>query len=128
MSLITPAQVIDYTDFDVVKERDTAKIEKDILQAEADIFEEAGHDFSDEIYESIPDKAELALIKVAEYYALINSDESIAKGIKSEKLEGYSYTLADGTVIKKPAIHNLIKPYIKKYDTTGNLNFRMRAL
>jgi len=125
--LITPADLIAYTVFDVVKERPEPLLQQDILEAEVEIERIVGHDFSS--YNPLPDKAKLALLKMAQFFALINSDESITKGIKSEKIGDYSYTLSDGQSIKKPDVYHLLKEYIiPGYVQDGSVNFRMRAL
>ena len=127
-ALITPEQVIAYTEFDAVKAREPAKLESDILQAEIELFSKAGHKFSDSQYIPIPDAVQLAVIKLTEYYALVNSDESMAKGYTSERLGDYSYTLSNGTNISKPSIDLLIADYVLKAAPKRPVSFRMRAL
>ncbi|ANB57379.1 hypothetical protein GFC29_3123 [Anoxybacillus sp. B7M1] len=125
--LITPADLKAYSVFDVVKERPDSLLEQDIIEAEVEIESIVGHDFSE--YDPLPEKAKLALLKMAQFFALINSDESITKGIKSEKIGDYSYTLSDGQSIKKPDVYNLLKEYIKTEPSRiGSVNLRMRAL
>lgn len=128
MALITPQEIIDYTVFKKVKARPTQLLEMDILQAETEVFEEVGHDFSDPIlYPVLPPAARLALIQLAQYYALINGDESIAKGIKSESIGGYSYTLDNGQIISKASILAMLRKF-KQQPVQGNVNMRMRLL
>jgi Protein of unknown function (DUF3199) len=125
--LITPSDLKAYSVFDVVKERPDELLEQDILEAEVEIESIVGHDFSE--YDPLPEKAKLALLKMSQFFALINSDESITKGIKSEKIGDYSYTLSDGQSIKKPDVYNLLKEYITPgYVQDGSVNLRMRAL
>jgi hypothetical protein len=129
--LITPADLKAYSVFDVVKARPDTLLEQDILEAEVEIESIVGHDFSDPIFTPLPEKAKLALLKMAQFYALINSDESIVKGYKSEKIGDYSYTLDDGSVLRKPDVYGLIKEYIIEPDTpvpNESANFRMRSL
>lgn len=128
MALITPEQVIAYTDFESVKARAPSKLASDILQAETELFTKAGHRFDAPAYIPLPAPVELALIKLAEYYALVNSDESIAKGYSSERLGDYSYTLPDGRTISKPAIDLLIAEFIQKPAPKRPVSFKMRAL
>ena len=128
MALIVPQQITDYTEFEAVKERAPNKLNSDILQAETELFSKAGHRFDKPPYPPIPPEVTLALIKLAEYYALTNSDESIAKGYTSERLSDYSYTLSDGQTIKKPAIDLLIADYIQKAAPKRPVSFRMRTL
>lgn len=128
MVLITPQQVIDYTEFDDVKERVPNKLESDILQAQTELFAKVGHRFDAPEYNSLPAEVELALIKLAEYYALINSDESITKGYSSERIGDYSYTLANGTTVHRPNIDLLIAQYVQKQVAKRPVSFRIRAL
>lgn len=128
MALIKPEQVIAYTEFEAVKEREPTKLESDILQAEIELFNKAGHKFSDAKYSPLPAEVQLALIKLTEYYALVNSDESMIKGYKSESLENYSYTLSDGTGVSKPSIDLLIADYVVKAAPKRPISFKMRAL
>lgn len=129
MPLITAIEVKDYTDFDVVKERcDNKKILHDILKAESEIFTVCGHRFEE--YESIPEEVQLVCIELAEYYALIAVDESIAKGYTSEKIGDYSYSMNSNGTLKKPVYLNLLKDYIKN-DTSSisrRVKFRMRTI
>jgi hypothetical protein len=128
--LITPYQVKDYTEFETVKNRPDSKIEKDILQAQTEIFQYVGHKFNDLFeYPQVPAEVDLALIKLAEYYALVNSDESIVKGYQSERLGDYSYTLSSGQVINKPSISALLAAFIKSSGAAeGKVRFRMGAI
>ncbi|APO43337.1 hypothetical protein BS614_04220 [Paenibacillus xylanexedens] len=127
MSLITPQEIIDYTVFKKVKARAPQLLQMDILQAETEVFEEVGHDFSDSTLYPVPPAARLALIQLAQYYALVNGDESIAKGIKSESIGGYSYTLDNGQIISKASILAMLRKF-KAQPVQGNVNMRMRLL
>ncbi|OAT71883.1 protein YqbG [Parageobacillus thermoglucosidasius] len=124
--LITPADLKAYSVFDVVKERPDSLLEQDIIEAEVEIESIVGHDFSE--YDPLPEKAKLALLKMAQFFALVNSDESIVKGYKSEKIGDYSYTLGDGSVLRKPDVYGLLKEYIIESSTNESIKFRMRAL
>ena len=128
MALITPEQVVEYTAFDSVKARPSQKLASDILQAETELFSKAGHRFDAPKYNSLPDEIVLALIKLSEYYALVNSDESLAKGYTSERLSDYSYTLSDGRTVSKPAIDLLIAGHIMKAVPKRPVSFKVRAL
>lgn len=125
--LITPADVIAYSVFDAVKERPASLLEQDILEAEIEIESIVGHNFSEAA--PLPGKAKLALLKMAQFYALINSDESIVKGYTSEKIGDYSYTLANGQTIRKPDIKGLLKEFIKSEPTDrSGVQMRLRVL
>ncbi|WKL00904.1 DUF3199 family protein [Paenibacillus amylolyticus] len=128
MALITPQEIIDYTVFKKVKARAPQLLQMDILQAETEVFEEVGHDFSDAtLYPVLPPAVRLALIQLGQYYALVNGDESIAKGIKSESIGGYSYTLDNGQIISKASILAMLRKF-KAQPVQGNVNMRMRLL
>ena len=114
MALITPAQVKAYSTFDEVKERADTQLEVDIMQAEADVFAFVGHEFPLGEYPSLPSPVRSALLLLSEHYALVRSDGSLVKGIKSEKLKDYSYTIGDNAVLAgKPEIANLLRSYVK---------------
>lgn len=121
--MISPKDIIDYTDFGSVKARSDEKLKFDIIQAKQDIFRYCGHDFKD--YEEIPDEVKLAFIKLSEYYALINSDEANIRGIKSESLGDYSYTLQDGTK-NVLSLRSLLDAHVKEGSQRGT-KFRMRV-
>lgn len=130
MANITPQQLKDYTAFEVVSERSDALLADDIVEAELEIKRITGHDFSDaETYPTLPDEARIAYLKMAQFYALINQDESLTKGYQSEKMSDYSYTLADGTTIRKPDVFHLLQDHIQDKTNVGKrVTVRMRAL
>lgn len=125
--MITPQDIKDYSTFDVVKSRSDAQLQQDIIEAKAEIKRVCGHTFNDtEKYPTLPDEAKLAWIKLAQFYALVNSDESITKGITSETLGDYSYTLKDGTTVNKPNVYSLLADYVEK--SVGKVKFRFGSL
>ncbi|MGN7945805.1 protein YqbG [Bacillus sp. 22446] len=129
--LISPEDVRAYTVFESVKNRSDELLESDIIEAEAEVFQIVGHDFSSEKYQPLPEKAKIALIKMAQFFALINGDESIIKGYKSEKIGDYSYTLADGNAVSKPDVYNLLIDFIEPIDPPedpASVRMRLRSL
>ncbi|MCP1149846.1 MULTISPECIES: protein YqbG [Bacillus] len=129
--LISPEEVRAYTVFESVKNRSDELLESDIIEAEAEVFKIVGHDFTSEKYQPLPEKARIALIKMAQFFALINGDESIIKGYKSEKIGDYSYTLADGNAISKPDVYNLLIDFIEPIDPPedpASVRMRLRSL
>lgn len=129
--LISPEDVRAYTVFESVKNRSDELLESDIIEAEAAVFQIVGHDFSSEKYQPLPEKAKIALIKMAQFFALINGDESIIKGYKSEKIGDYSYTLADGNAVSKPDVYNLLIDFIEPIDPPedpASVRMRLRSL
>ncbi|QCU17567.1 DUF3199 family protein [Bacillus altitudinis] len=129
--LISPEDVRAYTVFESVKNRSDELLESDIIEAEAEVFKITGHDFTSEKYQPLPEKARIALIKMAQFFALINRDESIIKGYKSEKIGDYSYTLTDGNAISKPDVYNLLIDFIEPIDQPedpASVRMRLRSL
>lgn len=133
MDMITSDDVKSYSSFSAVQNRGNEQMEMDILEADAEIKSLVGHDFSDPKYDgAMPAELKLAYLKMAQYFALINSDESIVKGYKSESAGDYSYTLADnGGSLQKPDIDSLISGYVDNSSTLPSENvvkLRMRGI
>ena len=124
---ITPAELKAYSVFGDVIDRSEELLRMDILEAETFIRKKIELPLSE--YVPLPEKLRLALLKVAQFFALINSDESITKGYKSEKMGDYSYTLTDGSSMSIPDVSDLLDDYIEKGDSSsGNVFLRMRSL
>ncbi len=124
---ITPAELKAYSVFEDVINRADKLLEMDILEAETYIQKKIEFPLSE--YDPLPSKLRLALLKVAQFFALTNSDESITKGYKSEKIGDYSYTLADGSTMSIPDVSDLLDDYIEKEEPSdGNVFLRMRVL
>ncbi|SFM29074.1 Protein of unknown function [Gracilibacillus orientalis] len=123
---VTPEGLKGYTTFESVKKRPDSQLEKDIFEAKVYINNIVEKPLDE--HEELPDELEIAWLKVAQFYALINSDESMAKGYKSEKIGDYSYTLSDGSSLTMPDISSLLAEFIP--DDGGNKGFfmRMRSL
>lgn len=128
--LITAEELVNYTAFDEVKERKVDLLKQDILEAEVEVKGIAGHDFTGEAYQPLPAEVKLALLKMAQYFALVNSDESLTKGIKSEKIGDYSYTVSETSANSKPDVSGLLKAFVKKEAPAdpGNVRMKLRAL
>lgn len=126
--LITPSDLKAYSDFDVIQQRTDVKLEQDILEAEIEVKSIVGNDLSG--YIPLPSEIRLAIIKTAQFFALVNSDESIVKGYKSEKIGDYSYTLSDGNTIRKPDVYHLLKPFVNSSTESdeGTARLRMRSI
>lgn len=124
---ITPSELKSYSVFEDVHDRADKLLEMDILEAETYIQKKIELPLSE--YVPLPSKLRLALLKVAQFFALINSDESITKGYKSEKIGDYSYTLSDGSTMSIPDVSDLLDEYVKKEEKSdGNVFLRMRVL
>lgn len=128
MPKITPDELIAYTTFEEVKTRLTTHLENDIVEAEAEMVQMVGHDFSDELYIPLPEQVKLAYLKLAQFFALVNQNEAMNKGYQSEKIGDYSYTLRDGTTITKPDIEHLISNYRETVASNQRVSMRMRRL
>lgn len=135
MPKITPEQVIAYSVFQKVKSRDPELLTKDIIEAEQEIKSIVGHTFDgvdtegNLLYPILPAEVEIAYLKTAQFFALINSDESITKGYQSERIGDYSYTLANGQTVRKPDVYDLLAAYVKQAEIkTGNTRLRMRSI
>lgn len=129
--LITAEDLVEYTVFDAVKERDGSLLEQDILEAEVEVKKIVGHDFTDEGYQPLPAEVKLALLKLAQYFALVNADEALTKGFKSEKIGDYSYTLADGSSGTKPDVSGLLEAFVEEKELPvdpGTVRMRLRTL
>lgn len=125
MTLITPGDVQTYSVFPIVQNRPEYLLTYDIAEAESEIFSIVNHDFSDgEKYPTIPEAVELACMKLAQYYALLNADESEMKRLKSEKIGDYTYQ-RDG--LQKPDVSSLLQPYIQSAVKNG-VRMRLRTL
>lgn len=84
--LIEPTDVASYSVYDRVKNRPEELLAQDIIEAEAEAALITGHRFEDSLYDPLPGKVKLALVKLAQYFALVNSDESASSSYQSEKM------------------------------------------
>lgn len=124
---ITPSDLKSYSVFEDVIEREDDLLKMDILEAETYIESKIEKPIKE--HDPLPEKLKLALLKVSQFFALINSDESMAKGYKSEKIGDYSYTLQDGSKMTMPDISDLISDFIdKEGPSDGNVFLRIRSL
>jgi hypothetical protein len=135
MPKVTPQNVIAYTVFEKVKNRSPLLLEKDIIEAEQEIKSIVGHSFDgvdaegNPLYPAYPPEVEIAYLKMAQFFSLINSDESITKGYQSERIGDYSYTLANGQTVRKPDVYDLLAAYVRPAEIkTGNTRLRMRSI
>lgn len=124
---ITPLDLKGYSTFESVRERPDSLLELDILEAETFIEKQLAEPLTE--YTPLPKKLRLALLKVAQFFALVNSDESITKGYKSEKIGDYSYTMGDGTSMSLPDVSDLLEKFAKAEEQPkSGLFLRMRPL
>lgn len=126
MPFITNAELIAFTPIDAIKSRSTTLLDYDILEAEAEIKQICGHDFSDTVkYPSLPVEVKLATLKLSQYYSIVNSDESVIKAIKSQNIGDFSFS-SDG--LEKPSVLHLLRPYINSAVGKGNVEMRLRSI
>lgn len=124
MTVISPEQLRAYTSFKVVKKRPDDLLLQDIYEAEVHINAKLGKPLDE--HSPLPKQLGLATLKVAQFFALVNGDEARAKGIKSEKISDYSYTLSDGDELKLPDVAILLGDYAKQEKISAP--WRMRPL
>ncbi|TSI19889.1 DUF3199 family protein [Bacillus sp. HY001] len=126
MAIITPEELIDYTIFDEVKQRDPKLLRMDIVEAQNDIFTLTLVDFQDKSkYSTIPEEVEIACFKLAQYHALVNSDESSVEDVKSQRMGNYSEQ-SNGYV--KPDVSSLLSTWIKDKKRKGTAKLRLRSI
>ncbi|RFA37038.1 hypothetical protein CAI16_02900 [Virgibacillus dokdonensis] len=124
---ITPEDVKNYSTFESVKNRPETQLKMDILEAVTYVNSKIEKPLKE--YENLPDELEIALLKVAQFYALVNGDESIVKGYKSEKIGDYSYTLSDGSNLSMPDVSSLLNGFIPSDEKkTDGVFLRMRGI
>ncbi|GIN71137.1 hypothetical protein J14TS2_16120 [Bacillus sp. J14TS2] len=124
---ITPADLKAYSTFEAVQKRPDEQLKMDILEAESYIDSKIEKALQE--YDELPPKLKIAWLKVAQFYALINGDESMAKGYKSEKIGDYSYTLSDGSSLSMPDVSGLLDDFIPDDGRNSDRFFlRMRPL
>lgn len=121
---ITPAELKDYSTFKKVKNRSSEQLEYDILEAESYINDMLEKPIDEHV--PLPKRIRLALLKISQFFALVNSDEAMTKGYKSEKISDYSYTLADGSEMNIPSVQSLLGQYLKRSEK--GFHFKVRSL
>ncbi|MBC6308122.1 DUF3199 family protein [Listeria sp. FSL L7-1582] len=131
MSYITPQELKSYSEFEAVQDRSDGSLLLDIIEAESELESTLRQPISEvlDVDEKLPEKLRIALLKLAQFFALINSDDSIQKGYTSEKMSDYSYTIGSGDSLKKPDISGLINGFINEdVQKLKKGLFRMRGI
>ncbi|MCP6683788.1 protein YqbG [Bacillus nakamurai] len=126
--LIQPSDVSSYSVYDQVKNRPEQLLVQDILEAEAEAARLTGHPFTDPMYTPLPEKAKLAIVKLAQYFALLNQNEAAASAYQSEKIGDYTYTVAAEGGIQKPAVYHLLSDYITPGYSSVSSSVKVRTL
>lgn len=142
---ITPDELIDYTSYDLVKNRHEATLRTDISRAELYIVRYCKRDFSDldpanEAHSTDIETVTLATKMLAEAYAFNSAlQTSIANtsdygvSVKKEAAPDYSYEFSDGTEklipITSLGIEELLEPLCStESDSSGNTVMRVTLL
>lgn len=126
MAIITPEELRDRTIFDDVKQRDLKLLRMDIVEAQNDIFTLTLIDFEDkDKYPQIPDVVDIACFKLAQYHALVNSDESSVEDVQSQRMGNYSEQ-SNGYI--KPDVSSLLSKWIKDKKRKGTTQLRLRSI
>lgn len=127
MMYISAQELRDYTVIQLVKNRDDELLEQDILEAQTEINIMTERDFSDTTqFPTVPDEVILATKKLAQYYAMMNSDESALKAVTSESIGNYQYSKGS---LQKPDLSHLLHKY-KTETSAGSTKvaFRLRKV
>lgn len=126
MAIITPEELKDRTIFDDVKQRDPKLLRMDIVEAQNDIFTLTLVDFEDKSkYPQIPEEVDIACFKLAQYYALVNSDESSVEDVQSQRMGNYSEQ-SNGYI--KPDVTSLLSTWIQVKKMNGTVKMRIRSI
>ncbi|PEE20742.1 hypothetical protein CON95_26980 [Bacillus toyonensis] len=138
MPIITPQQLLEYTIIDDIKERDSKLLLMDIVEAQNEIFTLTLVNFEDkEQFPKVPEVVEIACLKLAQYYALVNSDEAALEQMQSERIGNYSYQrqsekagngLYQSTGFIKPNVTSLLSVWIKEKQSNGTARMRLRSI
>ncbi len=118
--------VILYTDNENIKNRDTNKLENEILMAQSYIKWFTKNNFKDFI--EIPKEVKLAAIKITEYLAAKKINEVNHEGYNSETFDDYSYTKSSSfkDELEQLGIGFLLAPYMN--NLTSTITMRLRKL
>lgn len=138
MPIITPQKLIEYTCIDDIKEREPNLLLMDIVEAQNEIFTLTLVNFEDtEQFPKVPEVVEIACLKLAQYYALVNSDEAALEQMQSERIGNYSYQrqsekagngLYQSTGFIKPNVTSLLSVWIKEKKSNGTARMRLRSI
>lgn len=121
---VTPQEVKDYSETQEVQNRSDARLQIDIARAEQYVITYTHNTFSD--YDKIPSPIKTAVIILAEAYA--HNAVTVAKDVKSESFDDYSYTSEGKTVsVNDLDLAALLDDYVVS-QANGTVTMRMRRL
>ncbi len=125
---VVPSEVIEYTEYNQVRNRSESKLRIDISRAEQYVISYTNNCFDE--YDIIPDAVRTAVILIAEAYAYNACSDEMSGGrrLKSESFDDYSYT-SDGAYIDIGGldVDVLLEPFVKVKMKKG-IYMRMRKL
>ena len=132
---VVPTEVKDYSDFQQVKDRADAKLEKDIRRAENEIIQYLNRDFTEldsegnPFFTDIPDDVIDATIILAESIAMNSVSSSKVEGLKSESFDDYSYVRGSAEDrINNLGLGSSLNPYIYASGSGSRTVLKMRRL
>ena len=121
---VTPEEVREYSEVQGVKERTDARLSVDITRAEQYVITYTHNDFSE--YEEIPAPVKTAVLILAENYA--HSALIVARGVKSETFDDYSYTASDSAAsMEDLGLAALLDGFVNA-GANNSVTMRMRRL
>lgn len=121
---VAPDEVREYSEVPSVQGRTDERLMIDIARAEQYVITYTHNDFS--AYDELPASVKTAIIILAERYA--HSTVTVAKGVKSETFDDYSYTASDSVgSISDLDLAALLDDYVKAV-ATNSVTMRMRKL
>lgn len=125
---IAPDDVRGYTDSEKVRTRSSLQLEFDISRAENYVISYTNNRFNTEEYaKKIPDDVRMALILLAEAYALKSVNASAIGIMKSETFDDYSYTIDERTdLIADLQLGPMLEPYV--LNNSGDTVVTLRKL
>lgn len=121
---VTPQEVREYSELVDVQSRSDARLAVDITRAEQYVITHTHNNFDE--YEEIPLQVKTAVLILAEAYA--HNTATIAKEVKSETFDDYSYT-AESTSISVDSLDlsALLDEYVISQPNNGVI-LRMRKI
>lgn len=130
---VTPAELVNFTDYQAVEFRSETRLEADIRRAEAKVIAVTNNHFDqkdvdgNDVYEEVPQDVKLAVLLCAELYAKNAADRAAGRK-KSETFDDYSYESADTEDVSLSTLDldELLKDYV--LSEHGCVQFRMRKL
>jgi len=124
---ITPETVREYSGSEKVKGRSDKQLEIDIMRAESYVIFHTHNNFDSKEYEeAIPSDVKMAVILLAEGYALKSMRQTNGV-VSSETFDDYSYTMdTDTDPVDSLTVGPMLAPYV--ISDTGKAVMKLRKL